>query len=149
KEVKVIHYGVDTAIFKPSDKTKARQQLKIPSSAKVVLFVANEGEDNEHKGTTYLKQARKKLEKEGIYFISLGSSREGTYINDPKVLAKYYAAADVFALPSLAESLSIASLEAMACGTPVVAFRIGGLPEAVGHLKEGYLARYKDQEDFI
>jgi glycosyltransferase involved in cell wall biosynthesis len=58
-----------------------------------------------------------------------------------------YAAADVFVHPSLADNLPNGVLESLACGTPVAAFDVGGVPEAVRPGQTGYLARYKDAAD--
>jgi glycosyltransferase involved in cell wall biosynthesis len=149
KPIKLLRYGIDTKVFQPGDKLAARKKLGIPAKAKVVLFVANEGEDNEPKGTVYLNQAKEKLSKDGVLFISIGSSRQKTYVDDASVMASYYVAADVFALPSLAENSPITIVESLACGTPAVAFKIGGIPGSIDHLKNGYLAEYKNGNDFI
>jgi glycosyltransferase involved in cell wall biosynthesis len=49
--------------------------------------------------------------------------------------------------PSLAESFSLVTLEALCCGTPVVAFSVGGIPDLIDHKLNGYLAKYRDVED--
>jgi glycosyltransferase involved in cell wall biosynthesis len=59
---------------------------------------------------------------------------------DDDLMAAAYAASDLFVLPTLAENLPNAALEAMACGTPVLSFDVGGMPEAVRHLETGFLA---------
>jgi glycosyltransferase involved in cell wall biosynthesis len=58
-----------------------------------------------------------------------------------------YSSADVFVLPTLADNLPLTLLEALAAGTPSVAFDTGGVPEVVRHMETGYLCRYKDSED--
>jgi glycosyltransferase involved in cell wall biosynthesis len=62
-------------------------------------------------------------------------------------MARLYASVDAFVLPSLSENLPNTIMEAMACGTPCVGFRVGGIPEMIDHLENGYLANYKDSED--
>lgn len=149
KDIRLLRYGIDINIFKPGDKSAARKKLGLNPKAKIILFVANEGEENGPKGVTYLNQAKESLASQGVEFISLGSSQKKTYINDPVEMADYYVASDIFALPSLAENSPITILEAMASGTPVVAFDIGGISGSVDHLKTGYLSKYKDSKDFI
>jgi glycosyltransferase involved in cell wall biosynthesis len=68
-------------------------------------------------------------------------------ITDDQLLAVMYSAADVFVHPALADNLPNGVLESMACGTPVVAFDVGGVSDAVRPLETGYLARWKDAED--
>jgi glycosyltransferase involved in cell wall biosynthesis len=62
-------------------------------------------------------------------------------------LVQAYNAADVFVLPSLEDNLPNTVMESLACGTPVVAFDTGGVPEMVTHGQNGYLARYQSAED--
>jgi glycosyltransferase involved in cell wall biosynthesis len=62
-------------------------------------------------------------------------------------LALLYSAADVFVAPSVQENLSNAVMESMACGTPVVAFRIGGMPDLIDHRRNGYLAEPFEADD--
>jgi glycosyltransferase involved in cell wall biosynthesis len=64
-------------------------------------------------------------------------------------LANAYAASDVFLTTSLEDNLPNTVMESLACGTPVVSFTTGGIPDMVQHQKNGYLAKYKDAEDFM
>lgn len=148
KRVEVIPNGVDASIFKPINKRSARAALGLTKDKPLVLFVANEGEDNPPKGAKFIEEARAALNKE-VDFVSVGSSRLGTYITDERQMAKYYCAADVFLLPSMAENFPLAIIEAMACGTPAVAFDTGGVREAINHLENGYVARYADGDDLL
>ncbi len=66
------------------------------------------------------------------------------YVAAPGEMAQVYRAADVFVLPSLSENLPNTIMEAMACGTPCVGFRVGGIPEMIEHKKTGYVAAYRD-----
>lgn len=70
----------------------------------------------------------------------------GTIDNDEH-LAKCYSAADAFITPSLEDNLPNTVMESLACATPVVAFKTGGIPDMVSHLINGYLADYKSSED--
>mgnify|MGYP002384405588 CR=1 FL=1 len=68
-------------------------------------------------------------------------------VKDDHLLAILYSAADLFVHPALADNLPNGVLESLACGTPVVAFDVGGVGEAVRPMETGYLARYKDAGD--
>ena len=68
-------------------------------------------------------------------------------INKEAELAEIYSLADVFVTTSLEDNLPNMVMEAMACGTPVVAFNTGGIPEMVDHLQNGYLAEFKSATD--
>ena len=69
------------------------------------------------------------------------------YINDDKMMALLYNAADVCIVPSLSENLSNTIMESLSCGTPVVAFNIGGNGDMIDHKQNGYLAQAKDSTD--
>src|SRR5262249_21380864 len=69
------------------------------------------------------------------------------WVYDELTMSLLYAAADVYVLPSLLENLPNTIIEAMACGTPTVAFAVGGIPDLLTHRQEGYLAKPFDVED--
>lgn len=69
-------------------------------------------------------------------------------INDDAKLAMCYAAADAFLIPSLEDNLPYTVMESLSCGTPVVAFTTGGIPDMVQHLQNGYLAEYRSSKSF-
>jgi glycosyltransferase involved in cell wall biosynthesis len=71
----------------------------------------------------------------------------GTITDDQK-LALCYAAADAFLIPSLEDNLPYTVMESLSCGTPVVAFTTGGIPNMVEHEHNGYLATYRSSESF-
>jgi glycosyltransferase involved in cell wall biosynthesis len=68
-------------------------------------------------------------------------------LSDLDTIAHAYSAASVFVIPSLEENLPNTIMESMACGTPVVGFEVGGIPEMIDHKKTGYLSKYKSAED--
>ena len=69
------------------------------------------------------------------------------HLSEIDKIVKAYSAASVFVIPSLAENLPNTIMESMACGTPVVGFEVGGIPEMIDHKSNGYLAKYKSAED--
>jgi glycosyltransferase involved in cell wall biosynthesis len=70
------------------------------------------------------------------------------YVSDEKTIVNIYNSADVFVLPSLEDNLPNTIMEAMACGVPCVGFNVGGIPEMIDHLHNGYVADYKNAADF-
>ena len=69
------------------------------------------------------------------------------YVGSERQIVDIYNASDVYVLPSLGDNLPNTIMEAMACGVPSVAFRVGGIPEMIDHQKNGYLAKYRDADD--
>ena len=69
-------------------------------------------------------------------------------INDDEKLALCYAAADAFLIPSLEDNLPYTVMESLSCGTPVITFKTGGIPDMVKHEHNGYLAEYRSSESF-
>jgi len=78
----------------------------------------------------------------GIPDVYMGS------MDEDAALSRLYSAADVTLLPSVQDNLPNMAMESLACGTPVVAFDVGGIPDMVEHQANGYLARAFDAEDF-
>jgi glycosyltransferase involved in cell wall biosynthesis len=70
------------------------------------------------------------------------------YISNEKEILNVYNSVDLFVTPSLEENLPNTIMEAMACGVPCVGFNVGGIPEMIDHLHNGYVADYKSVEDF-
>jgi len=69
------------------------------------------------------------------------------FLKDEYSTSLVYNAADVFITPSLADNLPTTVLESLSCGTPVVGFDVGGIPDMIKHKWNGYLAKYGDAED--
>jgi glycosyltransferase involved in cell wall biosynthesis len=69
------------------------------------------------------------------------------YVSNEHQMVDIYNAVDLYVTPSLEENLPNTIMEAMACGTPCVGFNVGGIPEMIDHLHNGYVAEYKSAED--
>jgi glycosyltransferase involved in cell wall biosynthesis/SAM-dependent methyltransferase len=156
--------GVPLDIFKPHPRAEARQLFGIDSSAKVVLFGAD-SVLNARKGIGYLMEAINKYTETGrhrnIAFAFFGRFPKGLRftarcpvynlgsIHDERMLAMAYSAADAYAIPSLEDNLPNTGLEALACGVPVVGFRLGGIPDIIEHEKTGFLVKPKDIDGLV
>ena len=149
---------IDTHIYKRGDKTAARQRLGLPTDRKMILF-ASQRVTNGNKGMDYLIEACRLITQGDFCVMILGGHAEEVveqlpleafplgYVNDEQRIVDVYNAADVFVLPSLSENLPNTIMEAMACGVPCVGFRVGGIPEEIDHLRNGYVAEYRNAED--
>jgi glycosyltransferase involved in cell wall biosynthesis len=137
----VIPYGIDTDAYAPRDRAFSRKTLGVSEDAAVVLFVTQHTVHSRAKGFADLVQALAGLgSNEGIHLLTLGAvgppqlpfphTHLGHVFND-RILSMVYSAADVFAVPSRQDNLPNVVLESFACGTPVVGFDTGGMPDMV------------------
>ena len=150
---------INTVAFAPYSKIEARRLLNLPLDKKLVLFGAIDATSDPRKGFSHLFKALKKIEPESIELVIFGSSQPDTpldfkqlvhylgHLNDDVSLRALYNAADVMIVPSLQENLSNAIMESLACGTPVVAFNVGGNSDMIEHINNGYLAQPFDTDD--
>lgn len=151
---KVIHNGIDLSVFTPADRNTVRASLGIPQDAKVLLFAANCVRGNIWKDYATMRAAieevSRRLQGQDVLFIALGEDagweRIGharihfvAYQKDPAVVARYYQAADVYLHAARADTFPNSVLEALACGVPVVATAVGGIPEQVHDSETGFL----------
>lgn len=159
KSILSIPNPLDMTIFQRQDRVRARQELGLPEDKKLLLFGALNVTD-ERKGVFYLIEALKKFRHQGnIELVVFGQIKDDIrdilpvpvypmgYLTEEKKIALLYNAVDLFVTSSLEENLPNTIMESMACGTPCVGFNIGGIPEMIDHLQNGYVAEYKDVED--
>ena len=165
--IHLIPCGVDLRTFRPLDREESRQRLGL-NGDKVLLYV---GRIESLKGVELLVHTVAQLDTcEPVRALVVGDDNgqdnelarirrlaETLQVEDAfdfvgrvpqEELPIYYSAADVCVVPSFYESFGLAALEAMACGTPVVASRVGGISTVVQHGRTGYLKSWRCPEAF-
>ena len=161
--IEVIPNGIDTEQYKPFDKKLVREMLKLPQDKNIIIFGAVSATSYKRKGFQYLQEALQKMTKGGLRetteLVVFGSSEPEKpldlgfkthymgQLHDDISIVSIYAASDVFVVPSLQDNLPNTIMESLACGTPVVAFGVGGIPEMIEHRRNGYLAKPEDPND--
>jgi len=161
--IEVIPNILDTDCFKPIDKELARHALGLSLRKKAVMFGAINATNNDRKGFHLLQTALQclsnLLRRDEVQVVVFGASEPENsldlgfnayylgFLRDNISLALVYSAADVMVVPSKQEAFGQTASEAMACGTPVVAFDATGLKDIVDHQQNGYLAEPFDTED--
>jgi glycosyltransferase involved in cell wall biosynthesis len=160
-EARVIPNGVDIETFHPGDKQSARNELGIPQSARVLLFVGSTTRSNPWKDFKTLEAAVRQvaecLPNEKVILICLGEEKQPEHIgkaevqflgfkNHPEDVARFYQAADLYLHATKADTFPNTVLEALACGTPVVATAVGGIPEQIRDGETGFLVPVADTD---
>jgi glycosyltransferase involved in cell wall biosynthesis len=165
KPLYYIPNAIDNKHFKPIDKAVAKTFLNIDPTETVIAFGAVSIE-SPYKGWQYLLKSLELLQKESslsnISVLIFGSDYDKTvaeaipfkvkfmgYLRDVYSTMLVYNAADVFIVPSVADNLPTTVQESLCCGTPVVGFEVGGIPDMIRHKENGYLAKYKDPADIV
>ncbi|OAI07549.1 hypothetical protein A1332_08680 [Methylomonas methanica] len=156
----VIPNYVDTNIYKPLDRKILRSILGLPQNQFIVLLTATSLSEV-RKGSHLAVEAVRKIHP-SPFILAIGKSEQNHsilfqglniyntgYIYNDQLLAQYYAAADVFLFPTLADNLPTVAIETMACGTPAIAFATGGVPEIIEHGKTGWLAKTGDVQGLV
>lgn len=158
-QTRVIPNGTNTPTFRPENQQLVRSKLRLPVDAKVLLFSANGIRRNPWKDYIMMREALARLSNSlpdmQLLFIALGE--EGPpetigraqvtfvpYQQDARCVARYYQAADVYVHAAKVDTFPNTILEALACGTPVVATSVGGIPEQVDNGVTGFLVPPSD-----
>jgi D-inositol-3-phosphate glycosyltransferase len=172
--VRVITPGVDLGVFTPGDKHAARARLGLPSDAAVVMFAGRiqplKAPDVVIAAAAELVARRPQLRSRLVVPVIGGPSGSG--LSTPRALVEqaarlgvtdlvrfiapveqvrlvdYYQAASLVVVPSYTESFGLVAIEAQACGTPVVASDVGGLPTAVIDGETGVLVEGHDPQRY-
>ena len=161
EKISIIPPGVDIEKFYPRDKKQCRKHLNLSLENKIILFV---GRLEKLKGIDILIKVMSIIETSNTQLFIIGGEGNSPEVKRLKDLAVelnvrenilflgsipqdelvyYYGSSDICVLPSYYESFGLAALEASACGKPVVAFKVGGLPSIVLDGKTGYLVNWK------
>ena len=160
-----IEYGLDLKQFCPGNQSEARSLLGIERDDRIVAFGAMDVE-NPRKGFQFVDEAlvamKSRLEHQGlppkVTCLVFGAGKlkllrsglpivELGFVGDLPTKRAIYQAADLLILPSLEDNQPQVGLEAMACGTPVVAFNTAGMPEYVIDQRTGLLAKAGDSRE--
>lgn len=145
KQAQVIPNGVDLSTFRPADKRSVRRVLGIAADAAVVLLMAGRREspwDDHEMQRAAMSSITARTPGQDLLFVAIGPDRTGLrtahspvrwveWQADPNALARYYQAADVYLHCARVGTFPGTILESLACGTPVVASAVGGIPEQI------------------
>lgn len=157
---------IDTDVFQVKSKADCRKSFGLPENKRLLLFGADRIDD-ERKGFSYLREALMLLSEslpksiEDIEIVVFGGQKSDALpllpfpvhhigrVDSVGKLVDIYNAVDVFIIPSLEDNLPNTIMESLSCGTPVVGFKTGGIPEMIDHQSNGYVARNRDTEDLM
>jgi glycosyltransferase involved in cell wall biosynthesis len=157
--IEIIPNSIETDVFKPYNKNEARKKLSLPLERKIIGYMPSssstlKGYRELIVAFDLLKQQYKNL---NPFIMLLGDktpldkevhfeNRSLGYINDNQTLALAYSAADLVVVPSWEETFSNTTAESISCGTPVVGFQTGGIPDMVKDGVTGYTSPVGDVE---
>jgi glycosyltransferase involved in cell wall biosynthesis len=154
---------IDSNFFKPFEKTIAKNILGLASKHKIIAFGAV-SIDSPYKGWNYLEDSLELLSRDEKYdnisLLIFGNANQKDilkkipfktkflgFLRDELSMVLAYNASDVFIVPSIADNQPTTVMESLCCGTPVVGFKTGGIPDMIIHKGNGYLAEYKNPAD--
>ena len=156
RPVELIPTSCDAALFSPKDRNACRAALGLPADKSIVLVGATSMATRWKGFDLFLAAIRQFCERTPARAIEILTFGKDAFdaplpkdlvhvwhlgpVRDRRLMSVLYNAADVFAAPSRMENLANTVLESLACGTPAVAFAIGGMPDMIDHRKNGFLA---------
>jgi len=157
--------AINTSRFRPKDREEMRQALRLPMDRQLILFGAQritderKGFDLLVKACSFIQQNHPETAKRMAIVVVGGNSEQVKnvlpfdvypvdYVSSEERMVDLYNAVDAYVTPSLQDNLPNTIVEALACGTPCVGFRVGGIPEMIDHQQNGYVAEYRNAEDF-
>jgi glycosyltransferase involved in cell wall biosynthesis len=157
-DIHVIGNCIDTNAFRPIPKEISRQLLNLPKDKFIILGGARALSIDRRKGGQYLANIFNQLDPNKYHGVLFGRSHEDAFkiqvtmlghLYDIPSLALAYSAADVFVTPAEQEAFGKTTIESMACGTPVIAFKNTGAMDIINHKSDGYLANPSDTDDLM
>lgn len=159
---------LDTEFFSPVEtieqRNELRRQLELPLKKRLILFVAFNINDN-NKGFRFVEAAVSRLIqrnpdlRQKIAVVPVGKNASQyidrftcevcpfEYVGEIEKMRNIYRASDLLVISSMMENLPNTIVEAKACGLPVVATEVGGIPQMIRHKIDGYLAHPQDSDD--
>ncbi len=157
---RVIPNGIDQTVFHPAQKQVVREKLGLPLDSEILLFVASSLRQTFWKDFETMRAAVAQIGDrfDNVIFLALGEDSpkkqidQATiqfvpYQSDPRVVAQYYQAADLYLHAAYVDNFPTVILESLACGTPVIATAVGGIPEQIRPLKVPHLDFGTDSSD--
>lgn len=161
RPLEVIPYGLDTDRYSPRDKREARRKLGIREDALVVMSICDDLSDRRKGNDLIVKMIAGLPERLRVRLLVLAVGNGGQavreafacecrvtgYVKDEDAKCDLYSSADVFVCASRADNLPLVLQESLACGTPMVAFDVGGVSDVVRHGETGMLSPAEDFAD--
>lgn len=149
KKIVVIGAGVDTNLFRPINKNKAREDLELPVDKHIILYV---GRLHEMKGVKLIYECAERMP--DVLFIMVGDGAVKSdlenclFVGEKKheEIPLWMSAADILVLPSYSEGLPNVVMEALSCSTPAIVTDVGGCSEVVKDGETGFIVPVGDVE---